>query len=161
MTKDDFDALYRIMYDPRAMEAAYVTPFSPEEVLAWLRRHLKRYESPGFSLWAVILKQSGERIGRCGLTLQDRNGREILEVGYLFNRAFWHRGFATEAAHACMDYAFTQLNADAVYSLVRESYTASQAVALRNGMRVIDRCTKTFRNVDMDFLLFCLKRSPM
>jgi RimJ/RimL family protein N-acetyltransferase len=88
--------------------------------------------------------------------LQDRNGWEILEVDCLFDR-----GFATEAAHACMDYAFTQLNADAVYSLIRESHTASQAVALRNGMRVIDRCTKTFRNVDMDFLLFCLKRSPM
>ena len=159
MTENDFDALCRIMCDPQTMEAAYVTPFTPEDVHAWLGRHLKRYATLGFGLWAVVLKSDGPMIGQCGLTMQEWNGREILEVGYLFDKAFWHNGFATEAVRACTDYAFTKLNADAVYSVIRESHTASRAVALRNGMKVIDRGRKTFRNVDMDFLLFCIQRA--
>lgn len=158
MTENDIEALCRIMCDPQTMEAAYVIPFTPEDVHAWLGRHLKRYATLGFGLWAVVLKTDGRMIGQCGLTLQEWNGREILEIGYLFDKAFWHRGFATEAARACTEYAFTKLNADAVYSIIRESHTASRAVALRTGMRAIDRCVKNFRSVDMDFLLFCIEK---
>lgn len=95
-------------------------------------------------------------IGQCGLMLQTWKNREILEVGYLFDKTVWHRGYATEAARACTDYAFSAL--EAVYSVIRAGHAASQAVARRNGMRAIDRCTKNFRNVDMDFLRFSLQR---
>jgi RimJ/RimL family protein N-acetyltransferase len=40
---------------------------------------------------------------------QDVDGAEELEVGYHFNKAFWGRGLATEAARGCMEYARAQL----------------------------------------------------
>ena len=91
MTQDDFPALCRILQDPDVMYA-YEHAFSDEEVQEWLDRQLARYAQYGFGLWAVELKETGAMIGQCGLTMQDVNGRQLLEVGYLFEKAHWHRG---------------------------------------------------------------------
>ena len=102
MNEGDFAALAEILGDPETM-TAYNGAFSEGEIRAWLNNQLARYRRYGFGLWAVVLKETGKMIGQCGLTMQEWNGREVLEVGYLFNRAFWHQGYATEAARACMD----------------------------------------------------------
>ena len=73
-------------------------------------------------------------IGQCGLTWQECDGQQVLEVGYLFQRAFWHQGFATEAARACRNHAFNALGVSEVFSIIRDTNTASQNVARRNGM---------------------------
>lgn len=159
MTQSDLDALCRIMCDEEGMRAAYEGAFDRQEVQGWLDRHLKRYEAHGFGLWAVELKATGEMIGQCGLTLQSWRGGEILEIGYLFQRAFWHRGYATEAAIACREYAFTVLGANRVYSVIRDTHTASRNVAVRNGMRMLDRMPRVFRQVEMDFLLYGVDRA--
>ena len=85
---------------------AYEGALSDDEAQAWLDRQMERYARDGFGLWAVVMKETGEVIGQCGLTYQDADGVRVVEVGYLFQRAFWHRGYATEAARACRDYAF-------------------------------------------------------
>lgn len=159
MKQSDLDALCRIMCDEEVMHAAYESAFSIEEVQGWLNRHLKRYEDYGFGLWAVVLKETGEMIGQCGLTLQTWQDKEILEIGYLFQKAYWHKGYATEAAIACKEYAFTVLNASSVYSMIRDTHIASQNVAIRNGMKIIDKFTKNFRYVDMNFFLYSVDRT--
>lgn len=128
---------------------AYEGAFSDSEAQVWLDRQLERYRQLGFGLWAVILKQTGEMIGQCGLTIQPWKGQELLEIGYLFNRSYWHCGYATEAAQACRQYAFETLGADEVCSIIRDTNTASQQVALRNGMHKADRMVKHYRGVDM------------
>ena len=107
MTDADLPALCRMLQDEEVMYA-YAHAFSDEEAHDWLSRQQARYRQYGFGLWAVILKSSGEMIGQCGVTVQDCNGREVLEVGYLFCKDFWGQGYATESAQACRDYAFTQ-----------------------------------------------------
>ena len=148
LTQDDYAALCRILQDEETMYA-YEGAFSDEEVQVWLERQFMRYETLGFGLWAVVLKESGEMIGQCGLTVQPWNGEEVLEIGYLFERKHWHHGYATEAAQACKHYAFEQLNAPEVCSIIRDSNTASQNVAIRNGMDIADTWTKHYRGVDM------------
>lgn len=148
MNQSDFDALCRIMQDPDTMYA-YEGAFSDAEVQEWLDRQIMRYQKWGFGLWAVILKETDEMIGQCGLTMQPWKDREVLEIGYLFERRHWHRGYATEAAAACKRYAFDVLKADEVCSIIRESNRASQNVALRNGMVRTDSWTKHYRGVDM------------
>ena len=100
LTQEDFPALCKILQDKEVMYA-YEHAFSDEEVQDWLNRQIERYEKYGFGLWAVILKDTGELIGQCGLTTQPWEDREVLEVGYLFQKAYWHQGYATEAAQAC------------------------------------------------------------
>ena len=148
MQPSDFDALCRIMQDEQTM-TAYEGAFSDAEVQAWLNRQLERYRTWGFGLWAVILKETGAMIGQCGLTMQPWKGQEVLEIGYLFERGYWHRGYATETARACKAYAFDVLNENEVCSIIRDTNTASQNVALRNGMQRADSWVKHYRGVDM------------
>ena len=81
--------------------------------------------------------------------MQPWQDREVLEIGYLFCRQYWHRGYATEAARGCKKYAFEELGADEVCSIIRDTNTASQNVAVRNGMVKKDCWTKHYRGVDM------------
>lgn len=122
---------------------------SNEETQEWLDRQISRYRKWGFGLWAVILKETDEMIGQCGLTMQPWRNEEVLEIGYLFNRMYWHRGYALEAAEACKEYAFEVLKAEEVCSIIRDTNRSSQKVAVRNGMSVKDSWIKHYRGVDM------------
>ncbi len=70
MVQSDFDALCKILCDEEVMRAAYERAFSVEDAQNWMNRHFKRYEEYGFGLWAVVLKETNEMIGQCGLTMQ-------------------------------------------------------------------------------------------
>ena len=157
MTTSDLPAICRVLQDEKTMYA-YEHAFSDEEAQAWLNNQLRRYPEDGFGLWAVVLKESGEIIGQCGITLQDVNGEWVPEVGYLFERAYWHRGFATEAAIACKEYAFNVLGLDTVYTIIRDNNIASQNVAKRNGMTVCGRIVKHYYGMDMPHLVYRAER---
>ena len=107
MGQEDYEALCRILKDNDVMYA-YEGAFSDREVQEWLDRQTERYHQYGFGLWAVTLKDSGRMIGQCGLTMQDYREKQVLEVGYLFEKAYWHHGYAVEAAAECRDNAFNQ-----------------------------------------------------
>lgn len=148
MNQSDFPSLCEIMQDAETMYA-YEGAFSDTEVQEWLDRQISRYRKWGFGLWAVILKETCEMIGQCGLTMQPWKDEEVLEIGYPFRRSYWHKGYAIEASTACKQYAFETLNAKEVCSIIRDTNTASQNVAVRNGMSVTDTWTKHYRGVDM------------
>jgi ribosomal-protein-alanine N-acetyltransferase len=135
LTLADVDAMFVILGDPVAMQY-YPRSFTREDAVEWIERNIGRYENLGFGLWAIVLKSSGEMIGDCGLSHQIVEGVPMLEVGYHLQRSYWGHGYATEAANACMSYAFSKLEADEVISLIRPENTPSRRVAERNGMRI-------------------------
>lgn len=158
MSQSDYNSLCKILQDGETMYA-YGGAFDDVMVQEWLDKQLARYKKYGFGLWAVVLKETDEMIGQCGLTMQDWNGREVLEVGYLFQKEYWHNGYATEAAKACKDYAFSRLGAEEVCSIIRDTNTASQNVALRNGMtKQNEIMVKHYRGVDMPHYLYSVKK---
>lgn len=157
MNQADFGPLCKILQDEEAMYA-YEGAFSDEEVQEWLDRQTARYQKWNFGLWAVVLKETDEMIGQCGLTMQPWKDREVLEIGYLFARDFWHRGYAAEAAGACKKYAFETLKAEEVCSIIRDTNIASQKVAVRNGMEMADTWTKHYRGVDMPHYRYVTRR---
>ena len=156
LTKDDFGSLCRVLQDPEVMYA-YEHAFSDAEVNSWLERQLKRYVTDGFGLWAVILKETGSMIGQCGLTMQDWNGKMVPEIGYLFEKAYWHLGYASEAAKGCKEYAFQSLKLPRVYSIIRDNSLPSQRVAERNGMKFCGSLVKHYYGLDMARLVFCVE----
>jgi RimJ/RimL family protein N-acetyltransferase len=156
INESDIPALRKILQDKEVM-AAYEHAFSDEEVLDWLNRQLTRYTEDGSGLWAVILKETGTMIGQCGITLQKWDQRQVPEIGYLFQKDHWHKGYATEAAAACKKYAFERLGLSEIYSIIRDTNTASQNVAIRNGMTVCGRFIKHYHGIDMPHLVFSAK----
>ncbi|MEG2687414.1 MAG: GNAT family N-acetyltransferase [Christensenellaceae bacterium] len=133
--------------------------FSDDETQNWLDKQLCRYREDGFGLYAVILKETGEMIGQCGLTIQDYNHEKVVEIGYLFQKAYWHKGYAIEAASACKEYAFTVFGIDEVFSMIRDTNIASQKVTMRNGMERMDTLVKHYRGVEMPHYGFLIKRA--
>lgn len=157
MTAADLPALSAILGDAPTMYA-YEGAFTEAETREWLEKQLARYRMDGFGLWAAVLKESGEMIGQAGITWQQIEGERVPEIGYLFNRAFWHRGYAAEAAAACKRYAFDTLGFPEVYSIIRDTNIASINVALRNGMLLRKRFVKHYRGVDMPHFAFSARR---
>ena len=153
MTVGDLPDLASMLGDAQAM-VAYEGPFSDDEVRAWLDRQLTSYEQNGFGLWAVIL--DAQMIGQCGITWQMIDGVRRPEIGYHIKRAFWHQGYATEAAAACRDYAFDVLDMSEIFCQVRDTNIASMNVAIRIGMTVRSRFIKTYRGVVMPHYAFCV-----
>ena len=155
-----YGALCLMLRDAETMYA-WEHAFSEAEAREWLQRQFDRYAEYGFGLWAVILKETGELIGQCGLTMQDGgNFGRVLEVGYIFNRSFWHRGYAAEAARACKEHAFDKLGAKEVFSIIRDGNNASVKVALRNGMSPRGKLTKHYYNMDMPHTLYSVRIVP-
>ena len=157
LTGDDLPSLAAMLQDPVAM-TAYEGPFSDAEVRAWLDHQLERYERDGHGLWAVLLRESGEFVGQCGLTWQDVEGERVLEVGYHLLRAHWHHGYASEAARACRDHAFTVLDAPDVHAIVRDTNLASMNVAIRCAMTARRSFVKHYRGIDMAHIDFAVRR---
>ena len=133
---DDLDAMHAYFGDAETMRY-YPAPYSREFVKHAIELNLERYKRYGYGLFGVALKGSGELIGDCGLVWQDLPGGEELEVGYHFNRAYWGEGYATEAAKACIDYAFANAGVDHVISLIRPENGPSRRVAKRNGLQIV------------------------
>ena len=135
MTLDDVDELLEVFSDPEAMQF-YPKPFDRPMTQTWVERNIQRYTQYGFGLWALMLKESGELIGDCGLVLQAVDGVEAVEIGYHVRRDLWGLGFATEAAQACRDYGFSQLGCTKLISLIHPANLASRRVAEKTGMRL-------------------------
>ncbi len=154
--QNDFKSLCNILQDKDVMYA-YQHAFTDNEVHDWLEKQLLRYKNDGFGLWAVILKENNKLIGQCGLTIQNFNNNPIIEIGYLFQKAYWHKGYAIEAARACKKYAFEVLNAKEVYSIIRDNNIPSQNVAIKNGMKLTGRLIKYYYNTYMPHLVFSVK----
>ena len=157
MTQSDFPLLCKHLQDAEVMYA-YEHAFSDTEVQEGINKQLQSYEQHGFGVWSVILKENGELIGHCGLSMQPCEDREVLEIGYIFQKAYWHKGYAIEAAIACREYAFNELDVDEVFSLIRDTNIASQNVAKRNGMSIRGTYTKHYHGIDMPHYIFSVKR---
>lgn len=134
MTMDDAAHLQKIFSDPIAMQF-YPKTFDLEETKAWIQRVLNNYQKHGAGMWACFLKENGEFVGQCGLHFQENlDGRDEVEVGYLFVRKYWNQGLATEAARGVMEYARKKLGYNRLISLVRPENLPSKRVAEKNGL---------------------------
>jgi RimJ/RimL family protein N-acetyltransferase len=133
MTDDDLEAMAGLLGDPEVM-AYYPKPKSVEEAQAWIEWNKSNYEKHGFGLW-IIETRSGQFVGDCGLTWQAVNGRAELEVGYHVRPQLQGRGYATEAAAACRDFARDVVKASHLVAIIHPDNEASRRVAEKIGLQ--------------------------
>lgn len=137
---------------------AYEHAFSDKEVDNWLNWNLENYQTYGYGLWGIRDIQSGKIVGECGLTKQQVDGVDYLEIGYHLKKKYWHQGYAIEAAKLCKQYAFEQTDTSAVVSIIRDTNLPSMKVAIRNGMLPEKRFVKAYMEMDMPHYLFMIDR---
>lgn len=142
MLESDLEALHRIFTDPKVMAAFHHPPFTREQMESWLHRNLHHQKEFGYGLFSVILKETGELVGDCGLEQMEVDGLQVAELGYDFRSDFWNQGFATEAASAVRDFAFEILHLPRLISLIRIGNLASRRVAEKVGMTLAEEFTR-------------------
>lgn len=145
MTEEDLDAMAELLGDAEVMRY-YPRPRTREEARAWIDWNRRNYAQHGYGLW-ILETHDGEFVGDCGLTWQPVGERQVLEVGYHVLPAHQGRGYATEAARACLQLATVEIGEEHVVAIVHPDNTASRRVAERIGMREEQRTEVHGRDV--------------
>jgi [ribosomal protein S5]-alanine N-acetyltransferase len=145
MSLDDLDFIATLLSDAEVMRF-YPKCYSRVESQSWIERQLQRYSEHGHGLWLISERETSIPVGQVGVLLQLVDNQIEPEVGYLIHRPYWRRGYATEAARAARDYAFTVLDHAYVISLIRPENLPSQGVAQKLGMK--SERTTTFHGLD-------------
>jgi [ribosomal protein S5]-alanine N-acetyltransferase len=120
-------------------------PTPRERCEEWFKRIKHRYDNDLGGMNVLIDKTTNEFIGQCGLLVQEVDGNTELEIGYSILPRHWNKGYATEAARKCRDYAFVHNFTEYIISLVHIDNTKSEKVALKNGMKLWK--TTTFKEM--------------
>jgi len=134
MVLADLDFVASMLAHPEVMRY-WPRCYTRDEAEAWVRRQRERYRCHGHGYWLALDKATGQPVGQAGLLMSEVEGRQEAALGYIIHQPFWRRGFATEAAAACRDYAFERAGKERVIALVRPENVPSQGVALKIGMR--------------------------
>lgn len=145
MVSADLDDLLRVFGDPVVMAAFREPPLDREQVRKWLERNLDHQREHGYGLFAVCLKNDGCLIGDCGLELMQVAGEQVAELGYDFRSDYWNRGYATEAACAVRDFAFTTLGLARLVSLIQLGNPTSERVAQKTGLKAVGQVQRNGR----------------
>jgi RimJ/RimL family protein N-acetyltransferase len=148
----DLDAYAEMCADPEVMRFIGGKPLSRAEAWRNMATIVGHWYLRGYGFWAVQERSSGEIVGRIGCWQPE--GWPGLEVGWTLRRAFWGRGYATEAAKASVDYGFKNLEQSQIISLIDPNNHASQRVAERLGAKIIGT-TPIF---DRDVLIYAINR---
>lgn len=137
MNTDDFDALSAVLSDSEIMKH-YPYSFDEARIRGWINRNIERYRIFGFGLWAVCLKETGEMIGDCGLTMQNIGGVIKPEIGYHIRRDMQRKGYACEAASAVRDWTFNNTPFNEIYSYMKYTNMPSAKSAMSWGCKKVD-----------------------
>lgn len=137
LTEKDFDALFAVLGDAEVMQH-YPNVFDENKVRAWIDNNIERYRIFSFGLWAVVLKETGELIGDCGLTMQEIGGKIKPEIGYHIRKDMQKKGYGSEAAKAVRDWAFQNTPFNILYSYMKYTNVGSYRTAISAGMKQVD-----------------------
>ena len=131
LTGDDFDQYAAIHLDPDITR--YTTRTQMTRIDAW--RHmamiLGHWVLRGYGMWGVEELATGKLVGRVGFYNPD--GWPAFELGWTIGKAWWGKGYASEAAKRCLEYAFEEMGRDHVISLIDPANVNSIRVAERIG----------------------------
>lgn len=133
----DSSAMVDVYCDPDVMRFIPGGALAGEEaVRAELERYAGAQVEHGFSSWAVVERRTGRLVGDVGFGIFKPTGD--VELGYSLARDCWGRGYATEAARACLAAASTHLDARRIVAVVDVENEASLRVLERIGMTRIE-----------------------
>lgn len=154
----DLDDLYAVLSDEQTM-VYYPRPYTREEVKGWIKSSIESYKKNKYGLWAVVLKADNTFIGQCGISNQNIDGQVVPEIGYQLNKAYWNKGYATEAAAGCLKYGFETLQLPEIYIHTSTANVPSARVAEKLKFTKIKEYEKYFpaSSTTMEHVVYVMK----
>ncbi|WP_459502959.1 GNAT family N-acetyltransferase [Bacillus sp. C1] len=141
-TLENIDAFHQIVkHDEVGKWLAISRGMLREEARQYVGKVIEHWTENGFGVWFLFHKTTGELIGHCGLRYID--GTKEVEIMYLLDSKFWGHGYATEAVHASIQYAFQTLKVEKLIARIRSANDKSKNVLEKAGFQYT-------HNVDFD-----------
>jgi RimJ/RimL family protein N-acetyltransferase len=134
LRQTDLDEYADICADPEVMRFLGGKPFTRAESWRHIATMLGHWQLRGYGMFALEEQSSGRLLGRIGFN--NPEGWLGFELGWTLGRAYWGRGFATEAASRALEYAFSSLDQGHVISLIHPDNAPSIGVAERIGEKL-------------------------
>ena len=159
-TPADFDGVYAYSADPRVTRYLFFGPRDRDSTAEYLDELLASQRERPRTRFELAITESGSEvpIGACDLSLIETS---VVDLGYMLGHSHWGRGYATEAALALTDAAFSHLRAERVISTVDINNKASIRVLEKIGMRweAVYRKHRRAKNRWWDCHLYTLPRT--
>lgn len=135
LTTDDADFIFELLNDPSFIRNIGDRNIRTiDDACAYIvNGPLKSYDKNGFGLYLIILKETNESIGMCGLIR--RENLEDVDIGYALLPRFWSKGYAVEAARATRDYARDVIGLKRLVAIVDPTNEGSIRVLEKIGLR--------------------------
>lgn len=135
---DDLPSLIQMNQDATVMRY-FLSTLTEAESISFYNRVQDHFEKNNFGLYVVEDQENHQFMGYTGFMIANFEAHftPCVEIGWRFKKEYWGNGFATEAASACLEYGFTKLNFEAVYSFTSVLNNKSEAVMKRIGMQKI------------------------
>ena len=133
-TETDRRDFERLATDPQVVR--FITggiPYAADRVDEFLERQMRQQAQFGYSLWRIVVKNTGEFAGFCGLQPIAETGEP--EIGWWLLPEHWKKGIATEAGQAALDWGFRVSHMPIVVAVANPANVASLAVMRRLGMQ--------------------------
>jgi len=135
--ESDAKWMYELNTDPDVIRFTGDPAFVSIDAARVFLANYSDYKRNGYGRWAVILKDTNEFIGWCGLKL---NEEDFVDIGFRFFKRHWGKGYASEAAKATLAYGFQNLNFDEILGRALVDNLAS--------IRVLEKLNMTYLKHD-------------
>ncbi len=133
MKPEDAQNAYLLNLDPEVIRYTGDGPFGSIEEAQIFLRNYDHYRKYGFGRWAVIRKSDGEFLGWCGLKYTPELDEH--DIGFRLFRCYWNKGYATEAAKACLQLGFSKFGMQQIVGRAMSENHASIRVLEKIGLQ--------------------------
>ena len=149
-TPNDLPTFIKMNQDPEVMEF-FPKILDSKESIDFYQRICKEFDKVKYGLFAVERKSDHKFIGYTGLHKADfpANFTPCIEIGWRLIKDVWNQGYATEAAKACLQYGFINLNIKEIYSFTAAINKRSERVMQKIGLQKIGEFEYNFRESSM------------
>ena len=134
LAESDVEDLHRISNDP--LVRRYLWDDEPVEratIEGVVRQSARRFAEDGAGLFGIRMRGSEDLAGFCGFLRLE--GMREMELGYELAPELWGKGLATEAAKACLRFAFEEVGMERVIAGADRPNVASLRVIEKLGMK--------------------------
>lgn len=137
-TVEDVDRFYELYKDREITEFMEPLFEDRDEEIEYTKSYIKNvYEFYGFGVWSILEKESGQVIGRAGVSY--REGYDIVEMGFMIGKNYQRKGYAYEVCRAICDYMYQNFCMEEISMFIEPQNTPSIHLAKKLGANLYQK----------------------